>query len=59
VYQGRDWSALILAYLEEHEVYDKWNLATDNQGIWAPANCLVGRIRVGMYICPSDVYLSY
>ena len=55
LYQGKDWSALILAYLEEHEVYDKWDLATDNQGIWTPANCLVGRTRVGTHICPSDV----
>ena len=55
LYQGRDWSASILPYIEEHEVFDLWDSATDNVGIWAPQNCLVGRTRVSTYVCPSDV----
>ena len=36
-------------------MFDLWDSATDNVGIWAPSNCLVGRTRVSTYVCPSDV----
>lgn len=46
--------ALILPYLEQTQVYGKYDFSLGYSGVYAGANELVGGTRVAAYCCPSD-----
>ena len=46
-----NWAILILPFLEEQSLFDRYNFATYNE---APENRTVRETSVGVYVCPSD-----
>ena len=46
-----NWAILILPFLEERALFEKYNFSTYNE---APENRAVRETSVGVYLCPSD-----
>ncbi len=47
----------MLGYVEQQQVYNAWNSNIDNRWLWTLLeNSTVLQVRVGTYLCPSEVY---
>jgi prepilin-type N-terminal cleavage/methylation domain-containing protein/prepilin-type processing-associated H-X9-DG protein len=47
---GFAWGALLLPYLEERSLYDRFDF---KQPCWAPDNAVAAQVKVSLFLCPS------